>query len=230
MPALTAPRPPGKAWQTTDLPLPDYSDNILFKDLLRMFDDREKIALFIDGANLYGTARALGFEIDYRRLLKEFSATGYLLRALYYTAMAEEEQYSSIRPLVDWLGYNGYRVVTKPAKEYFDANGRRRFKGSMDMELAVDALELAEHFDHMVLFSGDGDFRALVAAVQRRGRKVSVVSTMQTQPSMVADELRRQADQFIDLATLQPRVGRDPAERAARYAERNQAGAESVDD
>ncbi|WP_181702869.1 NYN domain-containing protein [Chthonobacter albigriseus] len=187
-----------------------------------MFDEREKIALFIDGANLYATAKALGFDIDYRRLLKEFSAKGYLLRALYYTALAEDQEYSSIRPLIDWLDYNGYKVVTKPTKEFFDSTGRRKVKGSMDIELAVDAMELAEHIDHIVLFSGDGDFRSLVEAIQRKGRKVSVVSTLQTQPAMVADELRRQADHFIDLATLAPRIGRDPAERAARMAERAQ--------
>ncbi|WP_181705660.1 NYN domain-containing protein [Chthonobacter rhizosphaerae] len=185
-----------------------------------MFDEREKIALFIDGANLYATAKALGFDIDYRRLLKEFSAKGYLLRALYYTALAEDQEYSSIRPLIDWLDYNGYKVVTKPTKEFFDSTGRRKIKGSMDIELAVDAMELAEYIDHIVLFSGDGDFRSLVEAIQRKGRKVSVVSTLQTQPAMVADELRRQADHFIDLATLAGRIGRDPAERAARAAER----------
>jgi uncharacterized LabA/DUF88 family protein len=185
-----------------------------------MLDEREKIALFIDGANLYATARALGFDIDYRRLLKEFSAKGYLLRAFYYTALAEDQEYSSIRPLIDWLAYNGYKVVTKPTKEFFDSTGRRKVKGSMDIELAVDAMTLAEYVDHLVLFSGDGDFRSLVEAIQRRGRKVSVVSTLQTQPAMVADELRRQADHFIDLANLASRIGRDPAERAARAAER----------
>jgi uncharacterized LabA/DUF88 family protein len=185
-----------------------------------MFDEREKIALFIDGANLYATAKALGFDIDYRRLLKEFSSKGYLLRALYYTALAEDQEYSSIRPLIDWLDYNGYRVVTKPTKEFFDSTGRRKVKGSMDIELAVDAMVLAEHVDHVVLFSGDGDFRSLVEAIQRKGRKVSVVSTLQTQPAMVADELRRQADHFIDLATLATRVGRDASERPARPMER----------
>lgn len=186
-----------------------------------MFDDRERIALFIDGANLYSTAKALGFDIDYRRLLKEFSSKGFLLRAYYYTAMIEDQEYSTLRPLVDWLDYNGYNVVTKPLKEFYDQNGRRKVKGNMDIELVVDAMEMAEHVDHIVLFSGDGDFRRLVEAVQRRGRKVSVVSTLQTQPPMIADDLRRQADHFIDLVNLESKIGRDPAERAARQAERN---------
>ncbi|MBB5754604.1 NYN domain-containing protein [Prosthecomicrobium pneumaticum] len=188
-----------------------------------MFDQREKIVLFIDGANLYSTAKALGFDIDYKKLLAEFSSRGYLLRAYYYTALSEDQEYSSIRPLIDWLDYNGYTVVTKPTKEFYDASGRRKIKGNMDIELAVNMMEIGEHIDHLVLFSGDGDFRSVVEAVQRRGRKVSVVSTLSTQPPMIADELRRQADNFIDLLSLQPRVGRDPAERAARAAERAQA-------
>jgi uncharacterized LabA/DUF88 family protein len=180
---------------------------------------QQRIALFIDGANLYATTRTLGFDIDYRRLLKEFQSRGYLVRAFYYTAVIEDQEYSSIRPLVDWLDYNGYRVVTKPAKEFTDAAGRRKVKGNMDIELAIDALELAPHMDHAVLFSGDGDFRSLVEALQRRGVRVTVVSTVQTQPPMVADELRRQADEFIDLVHLMPKIGRDPAERPPRSAE-----------
>jgi uncharacterized LabA/DUF88 family protein len=173
----------------------------------------ERIALFIDGANLYATAKTLGFDIDYKRLLKEFQSRGRLLRAFYYTALVEDQEYSSIRPLIDWLDYNGYAVVTKPAKEFVDSLGRRKVKGNMDIELAVNAMEMSQHIDHMVLFSGDGDFRSLIEAVQRRGVKVSVVSTITTQPPMVADELRRQADEFIDLIQLANRIGRDAGER-----------------
>jgi NYN domain len=80
----------------------------------------------------------------------------------------------------------------------------------------VDAMRLADALDHVVLFTGDGDFRALVAALQLKGKRVSVISTLQTTPAMVADELRRQADQFIDLAELEDHICRDPAVRAAR--------------
>jgi uncharacterized LabA/DUF88 family protein len=184
-----------------------------------MFDPREKIALFIDGANLYATSRALGFDIDYRKLLASFQKRGYLLRAYYYTALVEDQEYSSIRPLIDWLDYNGFKVVTKPAKEFTDATGRRKIKGNMDIELTVDALELADVVDHYVIFSGDGDFRTLVEALQRRGRKVSIVSTMASQPPMISDDLRRQADHFIDLTTLKAEVGRDPSERPMRRPE-----------
>lgn len=176
----------------------------------------DRIALFIDGANLYATSKTLGFDIDYRRLLKEYNSQGYLVRAFYYTALIEDQEYSSIRPLIDWLDYNGYAVVTKPVKEFTDAMGRRKIKGNMDIELAVDAMELAPFIDHMVLFSGDGDFRSLVEAMQRKGVRVSVVSTVSTQPPMIADDLRRQADAFLDLADLQAKIGRDPGERAPR--------------
>jgi uncharacterized LabA/DUF88 family protein len=174
-----------------------------------------KIALFIDGANLYATAKTLGFDIDYKRLLKEFESRGTLVRAFYYTAILEDQEYSSLRPLLDWLDYNGFTVVTKPSKEFIDASGRRKLKGNMDIELAVDALELADHIDEMVLFSGDGDFRSLVEAVQRHGVRVSVVSSIATQPPMIADELRRQTDVFIDLRELQAKIGRDPSTRPA---------------
>ena len=184
-----------------------------------MFDPREKIALFIDGANLYATSRPLGFDIDYRRLLAHFQKRGYLLRAYYYTALVEDQEYSSIRPLIDWLDYNGYKVVTKPAKEFTDASGRRKIKGNMDIELAIDAMELSDVVDHYVIFSGDGDFRSLVEALQRRGRKVSVISTMASQPPMISDDLRRQADQFIDLMSLKNEIGRDPSERPPRRTE-----------
>jgi uncharacterized LabA/DUF88 family protein len=174
-----------------------------------------RIALLIDGANLYATAKTLGFDIDYKRLLKEFQSRGTLVRAYYYTAIIEDQEFSSIRPLVDWLDYNGYTVVTKATKEFVDAGGRRKVKGNMDIELAVDAMEIADHVDEIVLFSGDGDFRSVVEAVQRRGVRVTVVSTISSHPPMLADELRRQADVFTDLVELQSKLGRDPSERAA---------------
>ena len=179
------------------------------------FHDQDLVALFIDGANLYATARALGFDIDYKRLLDVFTRKCNLVRALYYTALIEDQEYSPIRPLVDWLDYNGYTMVTKPTKEFTDAAGRRKVKGNMDIELAVDVMEMVDRLDHVVLFSGDGDFRRLVEAVQRRGCRVTVVSTLRSQPPMIADELRRQADTFIDLFELQSQIARQlPADRS----------------
>ena len=175
-----------------------------------------KIALFIDGVNLYATAKALGFEIDYKKLLQEFRSRGNLLRASYYTTVDEDQEYSTIRPLVDWLSYNGFRLVTKPTKEFFDPAGQRKAKRNMCVELAVDMMELAPHVDQIFLFSGDGSFQSVLEAVQRRGIRVTVVSTMTTAPPIVADELRRQADVFLDLAELRAKIGRDASERRSR--------------
>lgn len=184
------------------------------------FCDQERVGVFIDGANLYATARALGFDIDYKRLLELFNRDCRLIRAFYYTALVEDQDYSPIRPLVDWLDYNGYTMVTKPTKEFTDAMGRRKVKGNMDIELAIDVLEMAEHLDHIVLFSGDGDFRRLVEAVQRRGVRTTVVSTVRSQPSMVADELRRQADRFVDLSDLRRDIERALPADHPRYRDR----------
>src|SRR5882757_1449470 len=173
-----------------------------------IFYPEERIALFIDGANLYSAARGLAFDIDYKRLLDLFRSKGRLIRAFYYTALIEDQEYSPIRPLVDWLDYNGYTMVTKPTKEFTDASGRRKIKGNMDIELAVDVMEMAEHVNHILLFSGDGDFRRLVESVQRKGVRVTVVSTFRSQPPMVADELRRQADRFIELSELTDGIAR----------------------
>ena len=175
-----------------------------------MFYRDERLALFIDGANLYAATRALGFDIDYKLLRAEFMRRGKLVRAFYYTALVDSEEYSPIRPLIDWLDYNGFMLVTKPAKEFTDSSGRRKVKGNMDIELACDAMEMAERLDHIVLFSGDGDFRSLVAALQRKGVRVSIVSTIRSQPPMIADDLRRQADNFIELEELKDVIGRPP--------------------
>ncbi len=188
----------------------------------------EKLGLFIDGSNLYAAARALGFDIDYKKLLDLFANKGRLVRAYYYTALVEDQEYSPIRPLVDWLDYNGYTMVTKPTKEFTDASGRRKIKGDMDIELAIDVMEMAPHLDHIVIFSGDGDFRRLVDAVQRKGVRVSVVSTVRTQPSMVADELRRQADCFIELQSLAEEIARQHTER--QYEPNDDHAADDFDD
>jgi len=190
------------------------------------FYPTERLALFIDGANFHSSAKGLGFDIDYKRLLEEFRARGVLVRAYYYTALVEEQDYSPIRPLVDWLDYNGFTLVTKTAREYVDAQGRKRWRGDMDVDLAVDMMEITDRVDHVVLFSGDGDFRRLVEAVQRKGVRVTVVSTVKSQPPMASDDLRRQADVFIDLADLSEIIGR-PA-RLPRVIQEAKAQARAV--
>jgi uncharacterized LabA/DUF88 family protein len=182
------------------------------------FYPTDRIALFIDGANLYSATKSLNFDIDYKKLLEEFRKRGVLLRAYYYTALVEDQDYSPIRPLVDWLDYNGFTVITKPVKRYTDqGTGVVRSKGNMDIEIAVDVLEMAAHLDHVVLFSGDGDFRRLVEAVQRRGVRVTVVSTVKSQPPMASDDLRRQADSFVELSDLANLIGRPRTPSVPRF-------------
>jgi uncharacterized LabA/DUF88 family protein len=180
----------------------------------RIIHPEERTALFIDGANLYSAAKGLSFDIDYRKLLDEFRRHGRFIRANYYTALVEDQDFSPIRPLVDWLDYNGYALITKPAKEYTDLAGRRRYKGDMDVEIAVDLLQAGDYLDHAFLFSGDGDFLAAIEAVQRKGVKVSVVSTIKSNPPMASDTIRRAADNFLDLADLTALMGRAPRERS----------------
>lgn len=194
------------------------------------FYPEDKVAVLIDGANLYSATRSLGFDIDYRKLLSFFRERSTLIRAAYYTALVEDQDYSPIRPLVDWLDYNGYALVTKPTKEFMDRDGRRRLKGNMDIEIAVDALEIAPHVDQIVLFSGDGDFRKLVEAVQRKGVRVTVISSIQSQPPMLADELRRQADTFVELNHLKAAIARPAHEPQDAAQESENYDSNKVDD
>lgn len=175
----------------------------------------EKTAIFIDGLSLHRTAKALGFEVDYRKLHRYFSGVTCLIRAYFYTALDEEQEFSAARPLVDWLSYNGYSPVTKPIKRFNDENGHRKFKGNIGVELATDAMLLAPSLDRVLFFVSDGDYRVLAAALQESGIRVGVISTIRTQPAMVADDLRRQADDFLDLADLEAEIGREIKGRTA---------------
>ena len=174
-----------------------------------MANRNEKTALFIDGPNLYFTAKNLGFDIDFHRLFAEFNRRGSVLRAYYYATIIEDPDYHSIRPLTDWLDYNGFAVVAKTVKDLDAGDGRRKVKGQTGVDLVVDALEIAKYIQNMVLFSGAGDLRALVEAVQRKGVHVTVVSSLRTKRAMIADELRRQANTFLELDDLKGLIGRD---------------------
>lgn len=162
----------------------------------------ERTCLFIDGSSLYSTSRGLGFDVDYKKLLDFFTSQTHIIRAYYYAAILDTEDYSPLKPLTDWLSYNGYFLVTKPAREFTDSTGKRRVKGNMEIEIAVDMMEMAPHIDHAILFTGDSDFRRVVEAVQRQGTRVSVVSSMRSSPPLIGDDLRRQADNFMELATI----------------------------
>lgn len=195
------------------------------------FDMRERVAFFIDGANFYQTARSLNVDIDYRRVLSSFVGDAYLLRANYYTALAEDQEFSSLRPLMDWLDYNGFHITTKPMREFTDNSGqRRRVRPSLEVDLTVDAMTLCEEVNHIVLFTGDGAYRPLVEALQKRGRKVTVISSLKTNPSMISDDLRRQADHFLDLADLTDRIGRDASDRPAKRDQYDDDGYDDYED
>ncbi|RUT26750.1 NYN domain-containing protein [Asaia sp. W19] len=181
-----------------------------------MFEKSDRTAVFIDGSSLYYTAKSVGFEVDYRRLLKYFRTNTNLLRAYYYAAIPETEEYSPLKPLTDWLAYNGYRLVSKAAREFTDHSGRRRLKGNMDVELAVDLMELAEHIDHAVIFSGDSDLRRAVEAIQRRGVRVTAVSSLRASPALIGDDLRRQVDHFVELGEIAAEFTRRQSDAPSR--------------
>lgn len=182
----------------------------------------ERIAMFIDGSNLYSSGKTLDFDIDYKKLLDLFKNKGRLIQAKYYTALLDHEDYSPIRPLIDWLDYNGFHVITKPAKSYTDRDGRNRVKGNMDIEMTIDMIQIAPHVDHILLFTGDGDFKAVVEAVQAKGVRVSVISTLKSRPAMLADELRRQANDFIELADMGNIIGRPKRDYSSSENEDNE--------
>ena len=177
----------------------------------------DKTALFIDGSNFYAAAKGLNLDIDFARMRAYFAKDTNLIRAYYYTAIPEDQEFSSLRPLVDWLDYNGYAVVSKFTREFIDEEtGKRRLKGNMDMELALDMLKLAPHIDHAVLFSGDGDFCRLLEDVQALGVRTTVVSTNKTTPPMVADQLRRMADIYIDMVDIAPDISKSNSKTSSK--------------
>lgn len=169
----------------------------------------KKTAIFIDGANLSSSASQIGMRIDFKKLLTFYEKNYDLIRAYYYTALSDNAAYKNIHSLVDWLSYNGYNVISKKAKEFVSEDSVKRIKGNMDCEIIVGMLEMAPHVDHLILFSGDGDFRCVVEAVQRMGKRVTIVSAARGDQSVTADELIRQADYFVDLADLRPHIGYD---------------------
>jgi len=160
----------------------------------------KRAALLIDGSNAYASGMALGFQIDYVKFLSFFRKRYDINRALYFTALPPKDMVSPLRPMTTFLEHNGYTVVSKETKDYINHAGEKKRKGNMDCEIAVYATKYAEVVDEMVLFSGDGDFRCVVERVQELGTRVTVLSTLVGH--MVADSLRRQADEFIELDSM----------------------------
>jgi uncharacterized LabA/DUF88 family protein len=163
--------------------------------------------MMIDGSSLRYALRSLSTDVDYRKLRDAFVGNARLVRAMYYVLTPHLDD-PQLRRLLDWLDYNGYVVREKRGREVVQANSYRTLRGRVSIEMAVDALEIAPLIDHLILFSGDGDLAALVEAVQRKGVRVTAVSTLTTRPAMIANELRRQVDCFIDLCELIPFIGR----------------------
>ncbi|MXV44083.1 NYN domain-containing protein [Saccharibacter sp. 17.LH.SD] len=168
----------------------------------------DRTSLFINGASLHHAARNLGFEVDFLALRALFEQHSSFQRAFYYAAMPETEDYSPLRPLTDWLAYNGYHLVTKTAREFTSHSGQRRVKGNMNVELAVDLIEQGPRLDHAVIISGDSDLRRAVEAIQTRGTRVTVISSVKTTPPMIGDDLRRQTDHFVELSDIAHRFTR----------------------
>jgi uncharacterized LabA/DUF88 family protein len=184
------------------------------KDLIKkMFFPGERIAVFVDGANIHATLRQLDFQFDYKLLREFFGDCGELLRSYYYTAMKPDGQNDSVKPLVDFLQLNGWTTITKPFR-YQGEPGEITIKGNLDCEITVDMIRMSEFVDHLVLFSGDGDFRYLIEHLQDRGKRVTVASSRVTKTAVLSNELAKQADNFIELETLKLFAGRETKDRA----------------
>lgn len=180
----------------------------------------QRFAVFIDGSNFHASTKALSFDVDFEKLLRIMRESGHLVRAYYYTALPDNNtEYSPIKRIADWLDYNGYTVVSKPWRDFTNSEtGQRRIKGNMDMELALDMIKLANHVEHVVLFSGDGDFCRLLQEVQDKGVSVTVISSNK----LVADTLRRQADDFIEVNQIRHLIERDQQEDDPRQDDHQQ--------
>lgn len=184
------------------------SFSMKFKERITMLNIKpdQRFAAFIDGSNFHASTKALQFDVDFEKLLQALRQTGHLVRAYYYTALPDNNEYSPIKRIADWLDYNGYTVVSKPWRDFTNSEtGQRRKKGNMDMELALDMIKIANHVEHVVLFSGDGDFCRLLHEVQDKGVSVTVISSHK----LVADTLRRQADDFIEINQIRHLIERD---------------------
>jgi uncharacterized LabA/DUF88 family protein len=175
----------------------------------------KRIALFIDGANFYVSTKVVGFDMDWKRFIEYYEQQGDFIRAYYYSGIIPrvEGEHDSMRGVLDWISYNRFQLRSKPAKVFIDpVTQRRTVKGNMDIEICIDAWNMAPHITDMYLFSGDGDFIPLVEKVQSQGVRVHVISTTDEKNSMCADGLRRQCDNYYELATLVPHFRREARE------------------
>ena len=184
------------------------------------FDSRANVMLFFDGANTQMAAKALSFEIDYKKLRDGFAERCNVLRSYYFQATPPDgyENYAYVKPLTDFLSYNNYHLITKPFRQFKDADGVVRGKGNMDIEIAIQMMKSMNKADYLFLFSGDGDFKPLLEECQLNGHaQIVVVSTLHSEPPVVSDELRKQADHYIDWANLEPVVKLNPRNNEATH-------------
>lgn len=176
-----------------------------------LFYQDEPTALLIDGKNFYSTACALDITVDWKLLHQEISRQCRLMQALYFTTLPkgeDEHDHIAAKPTLDWMEYNGWTVCTKPGRAFVDHDGRRKIKGNTDVELAVAAMKLTPHVGHIVLCTGKADYVPLVAYLQETGTRVTVLSSKAVSPPMIADDLRRKADDFIDLDDMRTTICR----------------------
>lgn len=176
------------------------------------FHQDERLAIFIDGQHLFSASRNLGFDVDYRNFLECFRKKGKVIRAYYYAVHVDNGEYSPLKPLTDWLAYNGYALSMRTTTEHTDSQGRRRIPHT-DLEMLADMFGIADHVDHMVIVTGNGGYCRGVSLIQQRGVRVSVLSSIKTDSPMLSDDLRRTCDQFIELQEIKSeftRVNREP--------------------
>ncbi|MDO4244641.1 MAG: NYN domain-containing protein [Deinococcus sp.] len=184
----------------------------------------ERIALFIDGANVYAAAKRLGWNFDHRKILEHFAGLGTLYNAFYYTAVPAPIDDKQKR-FVDALTYMGYTVRTRPLRENTDEHGDTSRRASLDIELVTDLLTTTERYDVAVLLSGDGDFERPVEVLRARGKRVIVASI----PEMTSAELRNAADEYVDLGHIRASVER-PGYRLPSEGVRGEGGRTSERD
>lgn len=169
----------------------------------------EPTAVLIDGYNTLSTTKLLKFDIDFRKLLNLFQNKTRLVKIYYFASLRDNPaDHDPMIPVIQWMMYNGYNVISKKMNEFMNIDNIQS-KGNMDVEISVTVLEMVKSVDHIVLFTGDENFRFLIEAVQRMGTRITVCSSMQCQPQIMSDDLRRQADNFIELNNLKSEIQRN---------------------
>lgn len=174
-----------------------------------MFYNTERIGLFIDGYSLYQTVRAMDLRIDYKALRDLFASKGRLNRVQYFATVNDHDpdEFNPQRKTFDWLQYNGFDVQTIQTRSFTGSDGEIQYRGNASVLMTCYALKHAEHLDHVVILTGNADFAPLITALQERGTRVTMVSTIKN-GSLCSDQLRRSADDFIDLEDLRQQISK----------------------